>query len=219
MFPLKTELYPEISFELKVDVLQAGDGIARIRVDEVNSKTPWKRYDETPKWALVDAEPAVADKSEVKFESHASTTVISYGEGHSLSLVIQHSPLKITHKRHGKTIMIINERGLFHMEHFRPKEPEAHPEGQVTIHEGMDRTWFEGEADKDLFEETFSKWTDSKPKGVQLSGYPTVRFVLTVRRESFAGPEAYSFDVSFPGVEHVFGLAEHATPLSLPATE
>ncbi len=35
----------------------------------------------------------------------------------------------------------------------------------------------------------------------------------------WTGPEAYSFDISFPGVDHIYGLAEHASPLSLPPTE
>jgi alpha 1,3-glucosidase len=35
---------------------------------------------------------------------------------------------------------------------------------------------------------------------------------------SSPGPEALSIDLSFPGVEHVFGLPEHASPLSLPDT-
>ncbi len=172
IFPLKTELYPEISFELRVDVLAAGDGIARLRVDEVDSKTQWKRYNETAKWALIDAEPAVAQKSSVKFSSGPSTTTISYGDAQSLSLVIEHSPLKITHRRDGKPVMVINERGLFHMEHFRTKEEPVKVEGeqeQIHMHAGVDTTWFEGTPDHELFEESFGKWRDSKPKGESLA--------------------------------------------------
>jgi alpha 1,3-glucosidase len=33
-----------------------------------------------------------------------------------------------------------------------------------------------------------------------------------------SGPEALSIDLSFPGVQHIFGLPEHASPLSLPDT-
>jgi len=32
------------------------------------------------------------------------------------------------------------------------------------------------------------------------------------------GPEALSVDISFPGSQHIYGLAEHASPLSLPDT-
>jgi alpha 1,3-glucosidase len=32
------------------------------------------------------------------------------------------------------------------------------------------------------------------------------------------GPEGLSIDLSFPGVQHIYGLPEHASPLSLPDT-
>lgn len=46
------------------------------------------------------------------------------------------------------------------------------------------------------WEETFKSFSDSKPKG----------------------PEAISFDLSFPGAQHVYGLPERATSLSLQPT-
>lgn len=46
------------------------------------------------------------------------------------------------------------------------------------------------------WEETFKGHVDSKPRG----------------------PEAISFDLEFPGMQHVYGLPEHATSLSLKAT-
>jgi alpha 1,3-glucosidase len=175
-FPLKSSLYPEVNFELKLDILAKGDGIARVRVDEVGSKTQWKRYDESARWALLDAEPELASLASVSVESpSASVTVLRYGpEGSRLSLQIEHSPLKITQLRAGKPQIILNDRGLFHMEHFRTKEQQEAE--QVKVEEGgdqaafaagqkIDRKWFEGEPDSELFEERFRKWTDTKPKG------------------------------------------------------
>ena len=46
------------------------------------------------------------------------------------------------------------------------------------------------------WEETFKSHIDSKPRG----------------------PEAISFDLSFPGFSHVYGIPEHATSLSLKPT-
>jgi alpha 1,3-glucosidase len=34
-----------------------------------------------------------------------------------------------------------------------------------------------------------------------------------------AGPEGFSVDITFPGTEHIYGLAEHASPLSLRSTD
>ncbi|KAJ9098154.1 hypothetical protein QFC21_004483 [Naganishia friedmannii] len=207
-FPLNTDLYPEIKFALTVDFLEKGDGIARLRVDEVGSKLHWKRYNEAAKWALVDETPALTSIGNVRKVSSKGRTSFKYGSGHSLELVIDHSNFKVTFRRDGSDIMHINERGLFHMEHFRSKEEQQPAETVDGAAEGDqqvfsaksphgDTTWFEGEPDGELWEERFSKWTDSKPKG----------------------PEAFSVDISFPGVEHIFGLAEHASPLSLPSTD
>ena len=165
-FNVKSELYPSVSFELRVDILEQGDGIARIRMDEVGSSTPHKRYDEAANWALVNPNPALAPLSSVKITSNKGKTVISYGNGNSLE--IEHSPLKITQLQNGKVEVVINERGLLHMEHFRLKqakiEGDAEGEQKVLSTPEPDRSWFET-TDADLFEEKFKKWTDSKPKG------------------------------------------------------
>lgn len=170
-FPLKTELHPEVGFALTLDILAAGEGIARVRVDEVGSTTQWKRYNETARWALVDEALTLANKADIKFASHASNTVISYGPKGTLQVELQHSPLRITFKQHNKPVMVMNERSLFHMEHFRAKPAvvaavsEGTEGAQVPLNKRHDTTWFEGEPDHELFEESFGKWRDSKPKG------------------------------------------------------
>ncbi|OCF36365.1 alpha 1,3-glucosidase [Kwoniella heveanensis BCC8398] len=197
---LKSALYPEIKFELRVDVLEQGDGIARIRIDEKDSTTPFKRYNESARWALLDANPALS--SSATLESSSGKSIISYGPASSgLSLEITHSPLKVTQLRNGQPEVVFNERSLFHMEHFRIKDVEkteeilSDSEQMVLKGDQMDRSWFE-DSDSDMFEEKWKKWTDTKPKG----------------------PEGFSLDLTFPGVKHVFGLPEHASPLSLPDT-
>ncbi|KAG1770587.1 galactose mutarotase-like-domain-containing protein [Suillus placidus] len=47
-----------------------------------------------------------------------------------------------------------------------------------------------------FWDETFSTWTDTKPKG----------------------PESLSLDITFPNHAHVYGIPQHATNLSLPTT-
>ncbi len=166
-WPLKSRLYPEISFELRVDILAEGEGIARIRVDEVGSSTPFKRYNETAKWALLNPSQSLGAG---KLSTSAGKSTIVYGPSSSLSLEITHTPLKIVQSRNGQPQMIVNERSLFHMEHFRIKElekaEEVVREGEQVVLKGgeMDRSWFE-ESDREMFEEKFKQWTDSKPKG------------------------------------------------------
>ncbi|KAI8319317.1 hypothetical protein GQ54DRAFT_40852 [Martensiomyces pterosporus] len=48
----------------------------------------------------------------------------------------------------------------------------------------------------DGWEETFRTWTDSKPRG----------------------PESFGLDINFNGYDHVYGIPEHASPLSLKNT-
>lgn len=167
-WPLRSGLYPDISFELRVDVLAEGDGIVRVRADEVDSTTPWKRYNETAKWALIKEHPTVSSDSAIKLSTSKGMDTITYNNG--LSIKIERSPFKLTQLRNGKPEIVLNDRSLFHMEHFRIKgleiKEEVLSEGEQIVLKGgeMDRSWFE-EHDKDMFEEKFRSWTDSKPKG------------------------------------------------------
>ncbi|KAJ2777955.1 glucosidase II [Coemansia javaensis] len=54
----------------------------------------------------------------------------------------------------------------------------------------------DGDVPDGEWEETFRTWTDSKPRG----------------------PESFGLDVSFAGCQHVYGIPEHASPLSLKST-
>jgi alpha 1,3-glucosidase len=168
IWPLRSGLYADISFELRVDVLSEGDGIVRVRADEVDSTTPWKRYNETARWALINENLPISTSSAIKLSSSKGVDTITYNDG--LSLKIERSPFKLTQLRNGKPEIVLNDRSLFHMEHFRIKELEVKEEimseGEQVVLKGgeMDRSWFE-EHDKDMFEEKFRSWTDSKPKG------------------------------------------------------
>jgi len=134
----------------------------------VGSTTPWKRYNETAKWVLVNENPAISTSSAVKLSSSRGVDTIAYNDG--LSIQVERYPFKLTQLRNGKPEIVLNDRSLFHMEHFRNKELEKQEEilseGEQVVLKGgeMDRSWFE-EHDKDMFEEKFRSWTDSKPKG------------------------------------------------------
>lgn len=201
-FPLDTRLYNDVSFELQLDILDVDHGIPRIRVDEVGSALPLKRYNEAAKWALVEAEPSKKSLSNVQFTTTEATTTVEYGSldnGDKLVVVLQHDPLLITFKQGNEDVMIINDRNLFHMEHFRTQTTENAGDDQQKVLKtpAPDTTWFEGEPDKDAFAESWKQWKDSKPKG----------------------PEGFSVDVTFPSSQHLYGLAEHASPLVLRATD
>lgn len=215
-FDVHSALHPDIKFNLVLDVLEKvapantdEDGyITRMRIDEVDSHTQWKRYNETARWALVNAQPDIASLSahkDIKLTSaNGVTKITSPGQ----EIYIQHTPMKVSIRRAGEDVLVFNDRALFHMEHFRPRDDDKPDEGQSPEANGeqkvleakvkeRDTAWFEGEPDGDLWTETWKTWTDSKPKG----------------------PEGFSIDISFPGAEHIYGLAEHAAPLALPSTD
>ncbi|GJN90711.1 hypothetical protein Rhopal_003725-T1 [Rhodotorula paludigena] len=200
--PVSNALFPGIKFRLDVDFHQ--DGTARVRMDEVDGLR--QRYNEAAKWAL-EVEPQL-DTADERFDvrrTDASTSV-KYAGGRN-ELRIDHKPLTLTFLRDGEPQMVLNDRRLFNMEHFRVKtvgeqpdelvvqDPE-HPEQQRVVVPDEAFPGFLPPDEDGMWEETFAGKKDSKPKG----------------------PESLSVDISFPGFEHVFGIPEHASSLSLKET-
>ncbi|KIJ66056.1 glycoside hydrolase family 31 protein [Hydnomerulius pinastri MD-312] len=196
---VRSSLYPDIKFGLDVRVHE--DGVVRVRMDEVNGLR--KRYDEAATWALV-REPVLSKTEDIKWvvgKDGVRATYTDTDQG-KVEVVVQYAPLKVTMLRDGVEQVVLNGRGLLHMEHFRTKEGSqptiegADGEEAQTFMQVNNAAWFEGEEQDAWWEETFSSWTDSKPKG----------------------PESLSLDISFPSHPHVYGIPQHASPLSLPST-
>ncbi|KAK2464434.1 hypothetical protein APHAL10511_003582 [Amanita phalloides] len=192
---VKSSLYPEINFSL--DIRIHDDGVVRMRMDEVGGLR--KRYDETSSWALV-SEPTISKT--VKWEEGKEDVRASFGEKREFEIEVEYAPLKVKLLRGGKDQVVLNGRGLLHMEHFRTKQVKEakSEESAVAAAQAHSSTkpgsWFEGDIEDDLWEETFSSWTDTKPKG----------------------PESLSIDITFPNHGTVYGIPQHATRLALPTT-
>ena len=185
---VKSSLYPDINFSLEVRIQD--DGVARVRMDEIGGLR--KRYDEAASWALI-AEPTIS--KDVKWTTGKKDTRAVYGQKKDIEVVVQHQPLRISLLRNGKEQIVLNGEGLLHMEHYRNKveapttteEPEPEPlegegspkepEGQTVLKVENPRAWFEGDSEDALFEETFSSWTDSKPKGKRQGPNPTLCYL------------------------------------------
>ncbi|KAH9856749.1 alpha-glucosidase [Lenzites betulinus] len=201
---VKSEIYPEVKFGL--DVRIHDDGVVRVRMDEVDGLR--QRYNEAASWALLE-EPKVSNA--IQWTVAKDGVRAKYGPKNSIEVAVAFEPLRVTLSQNGKEQVVLNGRGLLHMEHFRTKESVAKSkEGIEPPEEGLDtddsqtviapalpRTaWFEGESEDDWWEESFNSFKDSKPKG----------------------PESLSLDIDFPRHGHVFGIPQHATRLSLPTT-
>ena len=119
-------------------------------------------------------------------------TEVSWGPEARFKAIIQHSPFQMEFWSGEEKHVVFNRQGFMNMEHWRPKIDRAPKEENSSEPESTEPQ----EDDSTWWEESFGGNTDSKPKG----------------------PESVAMDITFPGYEHVFGLAEHAGPLSLKET-
>lgn len=174
-------------------------GTARVTVDEEkrqkgdivlrhDSNARKERYNEAGDWALVGGLELDAGAALDEHQQDDHTT-IRYGPGQKLQAVIRHKPFSLDFKRDGHTEVKFNDRNLMNYEHWRPKIEKEQAEGS-------EEKAPETEDESTWWEETFGGNTDSKPRG----------------------PESIGLDITFPGYEHVFGIPEHAGPLSLKET-
>lgn len=184
-------------------------GVARVSLDEERrakgeidlrheSKARKERYNEAGKWALVGGlKPA--EGAAITESTESGYTKVVYGKGGEHQAIIRHSPFSIDFQRNGETQVKFNERGFMNLEHWRAKveKPvEEKKEGEEENTEEVKKDEEQGEDESTWWDETFGGNTDSKPRG----------------------PEAVALDISFPGYDHVFGIPEHATRLSLKTT-
>ncbi len=206
---LKTLKAGQASVVLPLTVTFLESGVARVTLDEEKrrkgdielrhgSKARKERYNEAEKWALVGGLKA-ADGAALSDTAEQGYTKVFYGEGGKHQAIIRHQPFAIEFQHHGETQIKFNERGLLNLEHWRQKveKPAEEKEGQEE--KGGEKEGQEGQKSEDestWWEESFGGNTDSKPRG----------------------PEAIALDIEFPGYEHVFGIPEHATGLSLKTT-
>ncbi|ODA82453.1 hypothetical protein RJ55_00960 [Drechmeria coniospora] len=182
-------------------------GAVRVTVDEErrqkkdielrhNSPARKERYNEAENLVIVGGLD-LDKEARIVFQDEAQMN-IEYGA--KLEAVVKMSPFEVEFRRDGVTHIKFNDRGLLNMEHWRPKvdKPEV-PEGQES--QGGEAKQDEGEGDKGdeestWWDETFGGNTDTKPRG----------------------PESVALDISFVEYEHVYGIPEHAGPLSLKQT-
>ncbi|KAI4180105.1 MAG: hypothetical protein LQ346_007061 [Caloplaca aetnensis] len=117
-------------------------------------------------------------------------TVIRYGLKKDFKAVIQHAPFAIDFFRKDEIQIRFNANGWLNLEHWRPKIDREKPEEEEPAPSEP------AEDESTWWEESFGGNTDTKPKG----------------------PESLGLDITFPGYGHVYGIPEHAGPMSLKET-
>ena len=170
------------SFEVRFQ----SDGVARVLVDEVGGLR--QRYNESAKWSLVDSAPVQPPTGAALYTASvtAKSSSIKYGAGR-FEVVIDHRPIKLTFLRDGQPHIVLNERSLLNMEHFRERavdkpaevnppdmqvqEPDQTNAADVIGSVSADELPYPGFADADeegMWEETFGGKRDSKKRGASV---------------------------------------------------
>ncbi|PFH60093.1 hypothetical protein XA68_11481 [Ophiocordyceps unilateralis] len=193
-------------------------GAARVTIDEerrqkgaieLRNKSPVRkeRYNEAENWVIVGG--LDLDKAaQVAFQDETQINIM-YGPESNLEVAVKFAPFEMEFRRDGESHVQFNGRGLLNMEHWRIKVEKKEAESQTKT-EGQESAEGEkgaetqteeaaadaGEDESTWWDESFGGNTDSKPRG----------------------PESVALDVSFLGYEHVYGIPEHAGPLSLKQT-
>ncbi|KAK7141175.1 hypothetical protein R3I93_015359 [Phoxinus phoxinus] len=185
---------------LLLELYRLQGNMTRVKINELK---PLKPRFEVPD--VLIAEPPTEPLSFLSKDENG--IVLSLG-AESQRLIVSARPFRLDIMEGPEVLLSLNSRGLLAFEHLRlRKDTQAQPDGaEVKESADGDQQQDEGEKDEDedrdkeedgLWEETFKSHTDTKPNG----------------------PTSISLDFSLPGVEHVYGIPEHADNLKLKTTD
>ncbi|KAJ3123851.1 hypothetical protein HK098_001596 [Nowakowskiella sp. JEL0407] len=209
-----------IYLDMKLDFLNSGS-VVRIKIKESNvtlgSLKP--RYDSISSFSLTETLQYAQSKIKSdKLTASDSQLELSFGDNNANSLKIDCKPFRLFFSANGVPVMVFNGRKKFYFEHLREKVvPEVKTEEPALIKEqdaseGGNKEikvetkeltedekiieQLKKDLEHDMWEEQFGSHRDSKPYG----------------------PASVGIDVTFPGSDHLYGLPEHASSLSLKTT-
>jgi alpha 1,3-glucosidase len=187
---------------LTAEIYSVEDNMFRVKINEKDSIR--QRYEVVG--ALVDTPKLVKCKVHRSSDGVQITAV-------NTQAVVNFDPFRIDVSINGEIAVVLNSRELLNFETYRiknmpvPSETKDGGEGdeqQQAVptdadHEDQQEPEHHEEEEhheEGLWEETFKTHHDSKPYG----------------------PSSISMDISFPGVEHVYGIPEHSDSLALKST-
>uniref|UniRef100_A0A8C7MZK3 Glucosidase II alpha subunit a n=1 Tax=Oncorhynchus kisutch TaxID=8019 RepID=A0A8C7MZK3_ONCKI len=156
---------------------------------KINELKPIKARYEVPDVLITD--PPTELMSVVAQDEHR--VVLSLG-GEDWRLILSAQPFRLDIMEGPQVLLSLNSRGLLAFEQLRIQDTEQH---EKVCGEGEEEEAEEEVDQPGMWEETFKTHADTKPNG----------------------PSSISLDFSLPGVEHVYGIPEHADGLRLKNTD
>ncbi|XP_054997011.1 neutral alpha-glucosidase AB isoform X2 [Sorex araneus] len=174
--------------------------MTRIRIDELEPRRPRYRVPD-----VLVAEPPTARLSISGRDDNSVEFTVAEGP---YKIILTAQPFRLDLLEGRSLLLSVNARGLLHFEHQRAprvsqgsRDPaegnEAQPEENAEDHDKAESHEKAEREEPGAWEETFKTHSDSKPYG----------------------PTSVGLDFSLPGMEHVYGIPEHADNLRLKVTE
>ena len=171
----------QIELPLTIQFLKSG--VARVTIDETRRRQgdielpEGKNHVRKERYNLVADAVLIGgkelDMAVNEFVTRDNSTRIRYGSRVDQEIIVHHYPFKIEFLREDKVEMVLNERNLLNVEHWRPKsikkEQEQEKEGAVGDEQIIIKVDDDEEEEQDgMWEESFNGKTDSKPRGIIL---------------------------------------------------
>jgi mannosyl-oligosaccharide alpha-1,3-glucosidase len=166
--------------ELPLTIQFLKSGVARVTVDEKRrqlkdielpegrSHVRQERYNDVANTVLIGGKEL--DMAVNKLVSRDNITRIRYGSRVDQEIIIHSYPFKIEFLREDKVQMVLNERNLLNVEHWRPKsikkEQQQEKEGGAGDEQSLKLDVGEEVEEDGTWEESFNGKTDSKPRGI-----------------------------------------------------
>ncbi|XP_068182026.1 neutral alpha-glucosidase AB isoform X3 [Antennarius striatus] len=179
---------------LLLELYRLQGNITRVKINELKPLKP--RY-EVPD--VLIREPPTEPLSLLSQDENG--VVLSLG-AESQRVILSARPFRLDIMEGRNVLMSLNSRGLLAFEHLRMRkdtqaDPEAEKKEEAEPANQAETAEDAGKEEDGMWEEMFKSHSDSKPNG----------------------PSAVSLDFSLPGVEHVYGIPEHADSLRLKTTD
>ncbi|XP_056135833.1 neutral alpha-glucosidase AB isoform X5 [Lampris incognitus] len=181
---------------LLLELYRLQGNMTRVKINELK---PLKPRFEVPD--VLIQEPPTEPLSLLSKDENG--VVLSLG-AESQRVIVSAQPFRLDIMEGHEVLMSLNSRGLLAFEHLRMRkdtqaDPEAEKKEEADPANQAEETAKDDEekVEDGMWEETFKSHSDSKPNG----------------------PSSISLDFSLPGVEHVYGIPEHADTLKLKTTD
>lgn len=199
-----------VKLQLEIDHLKGS--MFRVRIREKDPLRP--RYE--VEGALI-GEPEKADPSQCRVLPRLENNGLELVSGSAMASVT-YDPFRIDFLVHNEIAVVLNSKGLLNFEPYRAKKnPPVTVQDKASDDAQQESEGVEGEGEEDDPEELLAPREEEEEEEEE-EGTWEEKFKTHTDSKPY-GPSSVGVDISFPGVEHVYGIPEHADSLALKTTK